>query len=617
MTRTRYWIFLAVTVLSPFLLLGGAELALRVVWKGGAIPVFVRAPAAMGDYLVPNPALAERYFAIEQHPPAPLFEPFAAVKPAHGFRVFVLGESTAAGFPWPPNGTFSRLLQDVLRDAMPGDSVEVINLAIPATNTYATLDQANAVIAQHPDAVLIYVGQNEYYGALGVGSTESIGSSPPLVRTYLWLERFRTFMLLRKVVVGVRRAFAKARPPGQQQAASFMEVVAGNQQITLGGPAYDAGVRQFRGNLERILGRFRAARVPVFIASLVTNERDMRPFASSANAQPGGADAAYDSARAADARGDSLDARRLYVKARDLDVIRFRAPSEFNTVIRDVAKEEGATYVPVVEAFRAASPEGIIGRNLILEHLHPNQAGVALIGREFWNALDSAKFLGHPAARADSIKPWDAYVAGMDLTPFDRRMVQYTVTTLTTRWPFVPAARDSDYRGTYKPVGPVDSLAFLASAGLSWRQAKLDVGQSYEARGFPDSALTEYRGLIRDLPLAEPPYRLTGHALLEMKDTAGAVQYLERAYAIQPTGYSAFTLGMVAAKAKDYEHAVWYLRQAAQVDPNDPETLYQLSLASALNHDIQGARAAAVQVARIKPDYPGLAGWLSALGLTR
>jgi tetratricopeptide (TPR) repeat protein len=615
MTRARYWLFMAITVLVPVLLLSVVELVLRATWPGGAIPVFVRAPAAMGDYLMPNPELGRRYFTLQDHPPAPLVEPFAAHKPAHAYRIFVLGASSAAGFPWPPIGTFSRLLQDALRDVMPDDSVEVINLAIPATNTYAVLDQTDAVIAQHPDGVLIYAGHNEYYGALGVGSTEHAGSSPTLVRTYLWLERFRTFMLLRAGISRLRRAFSKP-PPGGQQAASFMEVVAGDQQITLGGRAYEAGVRQFRGNLERVLGRFRAARVPVFIASLASNEGAMHPFASPANGAPGGADAAYDSAAAARARGDTTGAERLFVRARDLDVIRFRAPSEFNAVVRQVARDAGATYVPVVEAFRTASPGGIIGNDLILEHLHPNLAGVALIGREFFAALEGANFLGHPV-QPGRLKPWAAYVAGMDLTPFDRRMVAHTVNTLATRWPFVPVARDSDYRGTYRPTGPVDSLAFLASAGVPWRQAKLDVAKSYEARGFPDSAFAEYRGLVRDLPLAEPPYRMAAHALLAMNDTSGALRYLQRALSVEPVGATALELGAIAARRKDYPHAVGYLRQAAELSPKDPQVLYQLSLVLALTRDLQGARTAALQVARLAPNYPGLAGWLRTLGLTR
>ena len=613
MTRARYWIFLTITALSPFLFLGAVELVLRAAWPGGAIPVFVKAPSQMGDYLLPNPALARRYFSIEQHPPSPIVEPFAAHKPAHAFRMFVLGESTAAGFPWPPTGTFSHLLQDVLRDVMPGDSVEVINLAIPATNSYAVLDQTDAVIAQHPDAVVVFLGHNEYYGALGVGSTETVGSSPALVRAYLWLERFRTFMLLRDGIARVRRAFAK-QPAGNGQAASFMETVARDQEITLGGAAYQAGVRQLRGNLERILGKFRRAGIPAFIGSQVSDDHDMHPFASPANAVPGGADAVYDSAQAADARHDTVDARRLFVRARDLDVIRFRAPSAFNDVIRSVAREEHATFVPVAAAFRAESPEGIIGHNLILEHVHPNQAGQALIAHEFLQSLDSAHFVRH-AVQLDRMKPWADYVAGMDITPFDDRIVAHTVKTLTTRWPFVPVAQDQDYRGTYHPTGVVDSLAFLASAGLPWRQAKVEVGQYYEKAGFPDSALAEYRGLVRDMPTQAFPYELAGRALMEMKRPADAIPLLKRAYAIRPSPYTAFALGTDAAQHKDLQDAALYLREAAALDPRSPQVVYQLSLTLALMRDLQGAQAAAAQVYQLDPSYPGIQDWMRTLGI--
>ncbi len=613
MTRARYWLFLTVTVLSPFLLVAAVEGVLRGTWPGGSIPVFVPAPASLGDYLLPNPALGERYFTREQHPPSPLVEPFAAHKPARAFRVFVLGASAAAGFPWPPTATFSHLIQDVLRDVMPGDSVEVINLAIPATNSYAMLDQTPAVIAQHPDAILIYAGHNEYYGALGVGSTESVGSSPALVRAYLWMERFRTFMALRDGIAKVRRAFIR-QPAGAGQAASFMEVVARNQAIALGGPAYEAGVRQFRGNLERMLGAFRAAGVPVFIASVASNARDMRPFASPLNAAAGGADAVYDSARAADARHDSVAARTLYRRAHDLDVVRFRAPYEFNQVIRDAARAEGATYVPVNEAFRAVSPDSVVGNELILEHVHPNLAGVGLIAQAFLRSLDGAHLAGHPM-QLDRMRPWPQYLAGMDVTPFDRLMVTHIVRTLASRWPFVPAALARDYRETYRPNGVVDSMAFLASAGFPWREAKTMVGFYYEKAGFPDSALAEFQGLIRDMPTQAAPYELAGRALMEMKQSAEAMPLLKRAYDIHPSVYTAFALGTDAAQRKDLTAASAYLQEAVSLDPSNAPAVYQLSLTLALLRNLPGAQAAAMRVYQLNPNYPGIRNWLKVLGV--
>src|ERR1019366_9354225 len=99
--------------------------------------------------------------------------------------LFVMGESSAAGFPYPPNGTFARVIRDALTDVLPADTVEVVNLGMAATNSYTIADLAHDVIDQKPDAVLIYGGHNEYYGALGAGSIETLGSYPSFVRLYL------------------------------------------------------------------------------------------------------------------------------------------------------------------------------------------------------------------------------------------------------------------------------------------------------------------------------------------------------------------------------------------------------------------------------------------------
>src|SRR4029078_12678381 len=198
--------FLAITLAFPFILLLVLEAALIIGKYGGSTSAFVAAPLIGNDYLIPNGNVAKRYFPEEKNPPSPPRDVFLAKKPAHSMLIFVLGESSAAGFPYPHNGTFARVLKDALTDILPADTVEVINLAMAATNSYAIVDLATDVIAQHPDAVLIYGGHNEYYGALGAGSTESLGSSPSFVLLYLSAHRLKTFVLLRNGVNAILRA---------------------------------------------------------------------------------------------------------------------------------------------------------------------------------------------------------------------------------------------------------------------------------------------------------------------------------------------------------------------------------------------------------------------------
>ena len=58
-------------------------------------------------------------------------------------------------------------LEERLQATFPGREIEVINTALTAVNSYTLLDQADEIAGQRPDAVLIYTGHNEYYGALG------------------------------------------------------------------------------------------------------------------------------------------------------------------------------------------------------------------------------------------------------------------------------------------------------------------------------------------------------------------------------------------------------------------------------------------------------------------
>ena len=44
-----------------------------------------------------------------------------------------------------------------------------------------------------PDLIIIYAGHNEYYGALGVGSVETLGDTRFLVNTVIWLKSIQNF----------------------------------------------------------------------------------------------------------------------------------------------------------------------------------------------------------------------------------------------------------------------------------------------------------------------------------------------------------------------------------------------------------------------------------------
>jgi tetratricopeptide (TPR) repeat protein len=608
--RSRYALLLAVTLALPLLLLGGIEVALRLAYPKDGLPLFIPASAVNGDYLIPNGSVGERWFSGIDNPPTPPHEIFARQKPQRGFRVFVMGESAAAGFPYPRNGEFSRLLADVLRDVLPGDSVEVINLAIAATNSFAVLDMAKEVAAQRPDAVLIYAGHNEYYGALGAASRVTIPGGVTVVRLYMRLLRLRLVLALRN---GIARVMSSPKKQGDGlEAASLMEILARDRQIPIGGSRYEAGAHQFESNLEAICRLFKSKGVAVFVGSLASNLRDQPPFAADANAAPGSADSTFAAGRAAFVVGDSALADSLFTRARDLDVVRFRAPSEFNRIIRRVSTRTGAIYVPVAEAFAAASPGGVPGSNIFLEHVHPTRGGQALIGRVFFESLVRSGLLRKDLDTA-RLRAWSDYGRGMELTSFDERIAYHTTRTLTSRWPFVPVSQQVDYRGEYTPVSLLDSLAFAVSAGARWEIAKLQLAGDYERRMQFDSAAAEYAGLARDAPLTSEPWLFIARALGRAGKTTEAESALKRAVAIRPTLAALNLLGTRAAQRRDLPAAISYFERSLAIEPAQPQALYELSLAYGMSRNIAAARETALRLSRIAPNYPKLPELLRAL----
>ena len=616
LTRGKAALFLAITLALPFILVAVLEAGLRIAHYGGDVAAFDTPEILHGEYKVPGVNVGRRYFPREKFPPSPPGDPFLVHKPAHSMRIFVLGESSAAGFPYPPTGTFARVLKDALTDVLPRDTVEVVNMGMAATNSYTIVDLAGEIIDQKPDAVIIYGGHNEYYGALGVGSTESLGSFPSFVRLYLRLQRLKTFLLLRNATNSVLRVVRGGRTQKEIESdATRMESVVGDQRIVFGDKTYQRGLYQYESNLRVAIDKFRSAGIPVFVGSTPSNIRDITPFGPSAVPPDSTATFAFDSAKTILASGDSVQAAPMFKRARDLDVIRFRAPTEFQQIVEKVARDTKSVYVPVLEGMTAASAYHIPGSDLFLEHVHPNQRGYVLIAQMYFDAIQRSGFLGRPADMS-RFAGWDAYTRRMTLTELDRRIAYHTIKTVTTRWPYMPVSKQLDYRGTYKPSDYLDSLAFNVSrGGMPWAQAKVMLAQRYSMAGKPDSAVAEYDGLMRDEPNIETGWRLAGRAFLAANQPERAKPYLERAYALRPTGFTAFSLGVMAMQAKDLPRAIALLEQSLQLEPSNPSALYQLSLAYAVSRNLDQARATALRLSQVAPGYPGLLQWMTTLGM--
>lgn len=228
---------------------------LKLIHYGSNLNLFIPTPEDVGAYYMCNRDVGKRYFFMQFTIPNPFKDLFLREKPENGYRIFVLGGSTAAGFPYANNLTFSHILCHLLQDAYPEKQIEVVNLGMAAICSYTLHDFMDEVLNQNPDAILIYAGHNEFYGALGVASIEFLGQNPRVVRTYLKLTQFRTFLFIRNIIGQIKKRFNKIKYNRDEvePTATLMERIVSEQTIPLGSPLYQKGMNQFQQNLDAIL----------------------------------------------------------------------------------------------------------------------------------------------------------------------------------------------------------------------------------------------------------------------------------------------------------------------------------------------------------------------------
>jgi len=530
----RRRLFLAITLLVPLLVFGVAEVALRAAGIGALEPLFIPVPQAAG-YVQPNPAVVQRFFPDPRDAPDVSIDTtwFPEQKLPGTMRIFVQGESSAAGFPYGRWASPAAMLQQRLQRAYPDRNVEVIGTGMAAVTSYVLLDVANEIIAQQPDAVVIYTGHNEYLGIGGAGSSLVSARSPAVARAVAQLRRLHVYRALERAIAG----FRDGPDPLADRGATLMARVAAERSIPLDSPLYERGLGQFRGNLDRLLARYQRAGVPVFIGTLASNERDQPPFAS-APVERGDASALarFAEARRLEATGDMAAARAEYLAAKDRDELRFRAPEAFNALIREVAKARGARVVDVQAALAAASPGGTIGSTHMLEHVHPNVEGYFRLASTLFPAI--VQWVGAASVGVDD----EQARRELPVTEVDRLGGEYRVALLKNDWPFVPERRPTQIPAATTPIEQIAQRWFTGQ--ISWAQAM-------------EEALAEYQR--------------TGNG------TEAARVAVNLADAFVTSADAHYKAAVLLMRAGAADRALRYITRAVQLDPAKVE--YQLSLA--------------------------------------
>lgn len=407
-------------------LLAAFEGVLRLVKFG---PPAASGSNALGDPTpLFHPVTGADGAAMLQRSDAPVA--FRQEKPANGLRIFVIGESSAFGYPFGPEFAFSAFLQQRLAAAMPDRTVEVVNAAVPGIGSWQALRVVEEISQYRPDVLIVYLGHNEFNRA-----------GPPEVSRWRRIMAGLRFYQL-AVAAGDAVRNWRDKPGSVARMRRFDDPFGPIRDRARGAATLTTRDREwsltrFRENLRAIVDTAQAAGASVILAGLTQNFTDHPPGASrhrrglsesqqaqwraameeaQARMQAHDCRAALDALRTAmriDTRpaimhymraqcleqlGRFATARAAYRTASDRDEVPLGAPSTANRLIEEVARETGAQYVDTPAALRRLSPHGFVGNALFCDSIHPGVAGHVAIARTLAEALGVKN---SPAAEPD------------------------------------------------------------------------------------------------------------------------------------------------------------------------------------------------------------------------
>jgi lysophospholipase L1-like esterase len=625
--RTRTFLLIGVYAAVPLLLIV-AEIALRL-WAPGLERPLVRAVTYDGiAWYEVNRSYPAKYFP-PGTPLIPEFKPalFRRVKSPNAIRIFCLGESSMFGTPYQMTAGIPGILRRQLRHAWPGREIEVVNFGASAINSNVILDLSRELVRFSPDLVVLYAGHNEFYGPDGVGAGFLARMLPASIS---WKYRLRDLRLARLLL-------ERDAPAGQAGERNLMRQVAAGGTVPLASDEAERIFARWEENLSGILQVWKSAGVPVIVSDVSSNlmfppfvydslgvtDPRLAPLRSSGETFAGDRRAVEDALAEIRSRdtlnafveywygrmrlmaGDSTRGRTLLVHARDLDLLKFRAPSRINAILHAVCAREGVRRVSADSLFASMSVGGIPGDSLFWEHLHPTLRGYAEIATMLAREILSGGLL--PPAGVEP-RP----LLGLDpdtlaVCWLDRAYGDISIGHLTGRWPFSNYHRMPDVLSRAEP-GQRDIAQAVYDRRIVWDQGCYQSAARFWSTGNFRAARTTYEAVLEEYPFNFYPRYLLGNLLGKMGRREEAMVNLRKAITSNPAYPRArLDLGLLLINEGRFDEAIAELSQAEGLAAarKSVELLadinYGLGAAYANKRDFVRARRALERALQINP----------------
>ncbi|NNG28110.1 MAG: tetratricopeptide repeat protein, partial [Ignavibacteriaceae bacterium] len=290
--------------------------------------------------------------------------------------------------------------------------------------------------------------------------------------------------------------------------------------------------------------------------------------------------------------------------AKELDALRFRAPKQINEVIENLGKEFKVEIVDIDSIFRAHSPNGIVGYDLTVDHLHPNIEGYSLISKSFFNKMEELNYLPLGVKLELSIDEQDSILGyNFPFTKLDSTIAEMQIIQLTGAYPFVPKGTPNYKKINYKIDTFIDSLSLsVINKDIKWETAHVNLAERYYNQGNFENFIKEAETIIQERPYFDQPYEFLITKLVDAGFVNEAIPYLYKLYSFKPSYFATKWLGQSLLYNRDYKNSLKYLREAVLFSEADSQTWYNLGGAYYYNGQIKEALNALTNSLNLNPD---------------
>ena len=334
----------------------------------------------------------------------------------------------------------------------------------------------------------------------------------------------------------------------------------------------------------------------------------MKPFCSAVTGEYPAAQDIYYDARKYEKEENYKLAKENYYKAKDLDCIRFRATEEINDIIRDVAVKNNAILVPMQYIFEKESPNGLIGSNLLTEHVHPNIDGYFLMADAFYNEIARSGLIDSHINILYYRNP-EYYKRNWGYTMLDSLLAVHRINNLKYHWPFRPLNSPyTDYRQIYKPVSMIDSLAFTVMKLREFNivEAHLELAEYYKKNNDFYNAFKEYNAAIKCYPYWHEDYLDAAECLMKLNDFPTALEFLNKSLELRETFYGYFRKGEIFLLKEDYKEALNVFNLASKFvdNQNNKERLLSKQFeAYYFSGNFEKSKVLLDEIKKLNPDF--------------